>query len=86
MAMPGSESAEGLPELLKPDGMPFADELHELKQSLSGLPNEDRVILWGDRIDPSSFSLDSDPVQLDRDPGLDLVRRACADAGIDFEG
>src|SRR4051794_22079911 len=43
MAMRGSESVEGLPELLKPDGSPFADELHELKQSLSELPNEDRV-------------------------------------------
>lgn len=43
MAMPGSESAGDLPELLKPDGTPFADELHELKQSLWGLANEDRV-------------------------------------------
>jgi superfamily I DNA/RNA helicase len=43
MAMSGSQSAEDLPELLKSDGAPFADELHELKRSLSGLPNDDRV-------------------------------------------
>src|SRR5215210_2305966 len=43
MTMPDTESAEGLPELLKPDGAPFADELHELQRALSGLPNDDRV-------------------------------------------
>lgn len=42
MAMPGSELAGGLPALLNPDGAPFADELHELRRSLSGLPNDER--------------------------------------------
>lgn len=42
MAMPDSESAGGLPALLKPDGTPFADELHELERSLSGLANDER--------------------------------------------
>jgi superfamily I DNA/RNA helicase len=43
LGMPSFESAEGPRELLKPDGTPFADELHELEQLLSGLHNEDRI-------------------------------------------
>lgn len=43
------------------------------------------VVLWGDRVEPAWLRPESDPTELDTDPGLDLVRRACADAEIDFD-
>jgi len=44
-------------------------------------------ILWGGvRVRQGWLHLDGDPVALDREPGLDLVRQVCADAGVDFEG
>jgi hypothetical protein len=44
-------------------------------------------ILWGGtRVQPEWLQLEGDPVALDREPGLDLVRQVCADAGVDFEG
>jgi len=45
------------------------------------------LMLWGGgRVDSNWLSVVDGPVHLDSEPGLDLVRRACADAGIDFEG
>lgn len=44
-------------------------------------------ILWGGtRVRPGWLQLEGDPVALDREPGLDLIRQVCADAGVDFEG
>ncbi len=44
-------------------------------------------VLWsGARVRPAWLQQDGDPVALHRDPGLDLIRRVCADAGVDFEG
>jgi hypothetical protein len=44
-------------------------------------------VLWGGtRVQPEWLQLDGDPVALYREPGLDLVRQVCADAGVDFEG
>ncbi len=44
-------------------------------------------VLWGGtRVRPEWLQQDGDPVALDRDPGLDLIRQVCADAGVDFEG
>ncbi len=44
-------------------------------------------ILWGGtRVRPGWLQLEGDPLALDREPGLDLVRQVCADAGVDFEG
>lgn len=45
------------------------------------------LMLWGDRIDPPvDLRVVSAPIALDCDPGIDLVRQACAYAGFDFEG
>jgi hypothetical protein len=44
-------------------------------------------ILWGGtRVRQEWLELEGDPVALDREPGLDLIRQVCADAGVDFEG
>jgi hypothetical protein len=44
-------------------------------------------ILWGGtRVGSEWLQLEGDPVALDREPGLDLIRQVCADAGVDFEG
>jgi hypothetical protein len=44
-------------------------------------------MLWGGtRVRPDWLQLEGDPVALDRDPGLDLIRHVCAEAGVDFEG
>ncbi len=44
-------------------------------------------MLWGGtRVRQEWLQLDGDPVALDREPGLDLIRRVCADSGVDFEG
>jgi hypothetical protein len=45
-------------------------------------------VLWGGaRVRPEKWlQEDGDPVALDRDPGLDLIRQVCADADVDFEG
>jgi hypothetical protein len=44
-------------------------------------------VLWGgSRVRPGWLRLHGDPLALDRDPGLDLIRQVCADAGVDFEG
>lgn len=44
-------------------------------------------VLWrGTRVRSEWLQLEGDPVALDREPGLDLVRQVCADAGVDFEG
>ena len=45
------------------------------------------LILWGGtRVRPEWLQLEGDPVALDREPGLDLIRQVCVDAGVDFEG
>ena len=44
-------------------------------------------ILWGGtRVRPGWLQVEGDPMALDREPGLDLIRQVCADAGVDFEG
>jgi hypothetical protein len=44
-------------------------------------------MLWGGtRVRPEWLQMEGDPVALDREPGLDLIRQVCADAGVDFEG
>jgi hypothetical protein len=43
-------------------------------------------MLWEARVPEGTLERLAAPVALDREPGLDLVRRACALAGIDFEG
>jgi hypothetical protein len=42
-------------------------------------------MLWHGRVRPGWLEVDGKPVPLDRDPGLDLVRSLCVDAGVDFE-
>jgi RES domain len=44
-------------------------------------------ILWGGtRVRPGWLRLESEALPLDREPGLDLIRQVCVDAGVDFEG
>ena len=42
-------------------------------------------MLWEGRVDPAQLEVVGDPIPLDADPGLDLVRQLCAEAGIDLE-
>ncbi|MGI8728788.1 MAG: RES family NAD+ phosphorylase [Solirubrobacteraceae bacterium] len=44
------------------------------------------LMLWRTRLSSGALDADGPPLALDRDPGLDLVRGLCADAGVDFEG
>jgi len=44
------------------------------------------MMLWQPRLPHGALEFVAPTVDLDRQPGLDLVRRACADAGVDFEG
>jgi hypothetical protein len=45
------------------------------------------VILWEGRVDPErDLDLDGKPLELDSEPGLDLVREACLRANVAFEG
>jgi RES domain len=49
--------------------------------------SERAVMLWQGPVDPAAdLEQADDPVPLDREPGIDLVREACVDAGFDFEG
>lgn len=44
-------------------------------------------MLWGaSRVRAGWLRPEGEPVPLDREPGLELVRQVCADAGVDFEG
>jgi hypothetical protein len=44
-------------------------------------------LLWGEsRVRGGWLALEGDPLALDREPGLDLIRQVCADAAVDFEG
>jgi hypothetical protein len=43
-------------------------------------------VLWETRLHADTLAVHTSPVRLDRDPGRDLVRRACVAADIDFEG
>jgi len=43
-------------------------------------------ILWEPRVRSGWLTLAGPEIELDREPGLDRVRRACADARVDFEG
>lgn len=44
------------------------------------------LMLWQTRVPPDALKIDADAIALDREPGLDLVRGFCADAGVDLEG
>jgi RES domain len=45
------------------------------------------VHLWEGRVDPAEdLRLVGEPLALDSEPGLDLVREACLRAGVDFAG
>lgn len=43
-------------------------------------------LLWERRLQRGQLLASGPEIALDREPGLDLVRRACAAAGVDFEG
>lgn len=43
-------------------------------------------ILWAPRVSAGGLALEGPEIALDHEPGLDRVRRACAAAGVDFEG
>lgn len=47
--------------------------------------SEKALVLWEGRVDPGWLEVVGDPVSLDEGPGLDRVRRLCADFGIDLE-
>jgi RES domain len=45
------------------------------------------ILLWEGRVDADAdLEGDGDPLALDSEPGLDLVREACLRAGVHFEG
>jgi RES domain len=45
------------------------------------------LVLWGDRLDlEDGIRVTDDPLALDCEPGIDLVRQACTYAEVDFEG
>jgi len=49
--------------------------------------SERAVLLWEGPLDPAARLQEDGPITpLDSEPGIDLVRRACAYAGFDFEG
>lgn len=43
-------------------------------------------VLWAGRVKRDGIIAPRHAIRLDREPGRDLVRRACAAAGVDFEG
>ncbi len=43
-------------------------------------------LLWAGRIKPGGIAAARHAIRLDREPGRDLVRQACAAARVDFEG
>jgi hypothetical protein len=43
-------------------------------------------VLWAGRIKPGGIAAPRHAIRLDREPGRDLVRQACAAARVDFEG
>lgn len=44
------------------------------------------LMLWHPRLPDGALEVDGPVIALDREPGLELVRTVCADAGVDFEG
>jgi len=44
------------------------------------------LLLWETRLPADSLEVQGAGIALDREPGVELVRLVCADAGIDFEG
>ena len=45
------------------------------------------LVLWNGRVEPvRSLRIAGVPLHLDAEPGTDLVRQACIDADVDFEG
>ena len=44
------------------------------------------LMLWQTRVPPDALEIDAHAIALDHEPGLDLVRGRCADAGVDLEG
>ena len=71
----------------------WAQALYGLRERPHGLAWTSRqndsaraFMLWGGhRVQRTWLRLDGDPIELDSDPGLDLVRAVCADAGVDVE-
>ena len=43
-------------------------------------------MLWATRVPARALDVEGPVIALDREPGLELVRLVCADAGVDFEG
>jgi hypothetical protein len=43
-------------------------------------------VLWAGRVKPEGIAAPQHAIRLDREPGRDLVRQACATARVDFEG
>jgi hypothetical protein len=71
----------------------WAQALHDLPGAPDGLLWTSRqndsaaaMIVFGDGVAAADVVALGPAVALDAEPGLDLVRRACEDAGIDFEG
>jgi RES domain len=71
----------------------WAQALFDCDESVDGIAWTSRqndsaraAMLWAGRVDPAHDLREHDSViALDEDPGLELARRACALAGIDFE-
>jgi hypothetical protein len=71
----------------------WAQAIHDQVPSADGLVWTSRqndsaraMILWGDRVATADLDGAGPVTPLDREPGIDLVRQACLDADIDFEG
>jgi hypothetical protein len=72
----------------------WAQAIHDCPTAFDGLlwtshqnDSAAAVILWEGRIEPSAdLRLIDEPLALDSEPGLDVVREACLRAGIDFAG
>ncbi|HEY2056578.1 MAG TPA: RES domain-containing protein [Solirubrobacterales bacterium] len=72
----------------------WAQAIYDCAASFDGLlwtshqnDNAAAVILWQGRVDPvEDLSLVGEPLALDSEPGMDLVREACRRAGVDFAG
>jgi hypothetical protein len=72
----------------------WAQALYRCRKKLAGLSWTSRqndsaraMVLWEGRVKPrSDLEPAGPPLALDDEPGIDLVRQACAYAGIDFEG
>jgi RES domain len=72
----------------------WAQALYECDAGFSGIAWTSRqndagraAVLWGDRLDlDQGIRVAGEPLALDSEPGLDLVRQACVYADIDFEG